>query len=131
MGSTSITLLLGNSINKEREISSTLRLKEIESQEVSLAKQIEFYIELIDKLVALNKDYEQVDELLSSLYGKLYIQASPKIISGFIEIVNTINANEDNQRAVDEIRMEVDKLISTIRYQLVQDRRRVACLYRS
>lgn len=125
-----ITLFLGNSITKEREIKSTLRLKEIESQEARLTKKTEFYVELIDKLIALTQNCDQVDELLKNFYGKLYIQASPQVTENFLQILNLIKTNENDQQILkDDIKPEVDNLIKQIKEESMEDKRKVALLY--
>lgn len=124
------TLLIGNYLTKESEIRSTLRLKEIESQEKLLEKKAEFYSEMIDKLFALFTDSIKVEDVLKDFYGKLYIQGSPKVTSSFLEIVENIKANGNNQQMLeDNIRPQADKLMADLRKELNQARREISLLY--
>lgn len=106
------TLLLSNYFTRESQIISTLRLKEIEFQEAALIKKSDFYSEVIDKLIGLTQNPLAVEDITKNFYGKLYIQGSPRVVSIFIEIVENIKSNGNNQEMLEiEIRPRIHSFI--------------------
>lgn len=95
-----------------------------------LTKKTEFYSELIDKLIALIQSPLTVEDVLKDFYGKLYIQGSPKLISSFLEIVESIKANgSDRQILENNIRPQVDAMIAELCREISQTKKEISLLY--